>query len=131
MAGYHRAVESSAEHGAVTMLIEDERLPVALRRLMAVTGASFEQRAQLERALKTRIVVEQAKGVLTERFRVRPEEAYEVLRGTARFRQLKVHDLACAVVENADTPAAILAYLQKSLTEDAGAQAPERPRTRP
>ena len=113
------------------MLIEDEQLPVALRRLMAVTEASFEQRAQLERALKTRIVVEQAKGVLTERFRVRPDEAYEVLRGTARFRQLKVHDLASAVVENPDTPAAILAYLQKSLTEGASAQTPEPPLTEP
>ncbi|MBA3246346.1 MAG: ANTAR domain-containing protein [Actinobacteria bacterium] len=99
--------------------MDDEELPVALGRLMAVTEASFEQRAQLERALKTRIVVEQAKGVLTERFRVRPDAAYELLRGTARFRQMSVHDLARAVVETSDTPAAILAYIQKSMTEDA------------
>ena len=85
---------------------------------MAVTEASFEQRAQLERALKTRIVVEQAKGVLAERFRVKPREAFEMLRGTARFRQMSVHDLARDVVANRDTPAAILAYIQKSLTED-------------
>ena len=101
-----------------TPLIKDEKLPLALRRLMAVTKASFEQRAQLELALKTRIVVEQAKGVLAERFRVRPNEAYELLRGTARFRQMSVHDLAGEVVATRETPAAILAYIQKSHTED-------------
>ena len=101
----------------MTAVIEDEELPLALRRLMAVTEASFEQRAQLERALKTRIVVEQAKGVLAERFRVTPSEAFELLRGTARFRQMSVHDLARDVVASKDTPAPILAYIQKSLTE--------------
>lgn len=105
---------------ALTVLREDEKLPVALRRLMAVTEASFEQRAQLERALRTRIIVEQAKGVLAERLRMRPDEAFELLRGTARFRQMSVHDLARDVVDNPGTPAGILAHLQKSLTEDAG-----------
>lgn len=126
--GYHRAMESSIERAAVTTLMDDEQLPVALRRLMSVTEASFEQRAQLERALKTRIVVEQAKGVLAERFRVRPDEAYELLRGTARFRQMSVHDLARDVVENSNTPAAILAYVQRSLTQDVGVPTGERRR---
>lgn len=111
---------------ALTVLREDEKLPVALRRLMAVTEASFEQRAQLERALRTRIIVEQAKGVLAERLRMRPDEAFELLRGTARFRQMSVHDLARDVVENPGTPAEILAHLQKSLTEDAGNATAER-----
>ena len=97
--------------------IEDEDLPPALRRLMAVTEASFERRGQLERALKSRIVIEQAKGMLAERFRVEPGEAFELLRGTARFRQITVLDLARDVVANKDTPAPILAYIQKSLTE--------------
>jgi len=98
-------------------LAENEEIPVALRRLMAVTEASFEQRAQLERALKTRIVVEQAKGILAERFRVTPGEAFEMLRGTARFRQMSVHDLAGEVVADRDTPTSILTYIQRTLTE--------------
>lgn len=110
------------------MLPDDGELPVALRRLMAVTGASFERRAQLEHALRTRIVAEQAKGVLAERFRVSPDEAYELLRGTARFRRMSVHDLACHVVETSDTPAAILAYIQKSLTEVSGVPSVEASR---
>ena len=105
----------------------DEKLPAALRRLMAVTEASFEQRAQLGHALKTRIVVEQAKGVLSERFRIKPDEAYRLLRGTARFRQMSVHDLARAVVESSDTPAALLAYIQNSMTEDAAVPSVDGP----
>ncbi len=107
----------STEHAAVTALIEDEELPLAVRRLLAVTEASFEQRAQLEHALKSRIVVEQAKGVLAERFRVEPSEAFEMLRGAARSRQITVHDLARDVVANKDTPAPVLTHIQKSLTE--------------
>ena len=82
---------------------------------MAVTEASFEQRAHLERALKTRIVIEQAKGVLAERFRVTPREAFELMRGTARSRQMSVQDLSRDVVANRETPTPILAYIQKSL----------------
>lgn len=110
-------MDSSTQREAVDALIEDEDLPLALRRLMAVTEASFERRAQLERALKSRIVIEQAKGMLAERFRVEPDEAFEVLRGTARFRQITVLDLARDVLAHKDTPAPILAYIQKSLTE--------------
>lgn len=119
-------MKAVSEGAALAALVEEEQLFVALRRLMAVTEASFEQRAQLERALRTRIVVEQAKGVLAERLRMRPDEAYELLRGTARSRQMRVHELAREVVEDTDTPAAILAYLQKSLTEGAGSSLPKR-----
>lgn len=112
----------------MTPLVEDEAVSVALRRLLAVTGASFEQRAQLEHALKSRVVVEQAKGMLAERLRMRPAEAFELLRGTARSRQMRLHDLARSVVESADTPAAIVAYLQKSLTAEVGEQNASRQR---
>ena len=101
----------------VAALAEDQSASAALRRLMAVIEASFEQRGQLERALKTRIVVEQAKGMLAERLRVRPDEAFELLRGTARSGQTSLRDLARDVVEHPDTPVAILAHLQRSLTK--------------
>ena len=56
---------------------------------------------QLEHALAARVVVEQAIGVLTERQRSSPREAFERLRKVARSRGRKVHDLAREVVASA------------------------------
>jgi hypothetical protein len=61
------------------------------------------QVAQLEHALAARVVVEQAIGVLAERYGVGPREAFERLRRTSRSRGRKVHDLARAVVESSGT----------------------------
>lgn len=54
--------------------------------------------SQLQHALDSRIVIEQAKGVLSERRNVAVNEAFEVLRGYARSNHLKLHDVAGAVV---------------------------------
>jgi hypothetical protein len=56
---------------------------------------------QLEHALAARVVVEQAIGVLTERQRSSPRDAFERLRKVARSRGRKVHDLAKEVVMSA------------------------------
>jgi AmiR/NasT family two-component response regulator len=53
---------------------------------------------QLRTALVTRIVIEQAKGVLAERLRVEVDEAFERLRREARNRRMKLPALAAAVV---------------------------------
>jgi AmiR/NasT family two-component response regulator len=94
--------------------VQDENLAVQLRRLLAVTRASFEQRAQLQRALNTRIVVEQAKGVLAERFQVRPEEALALLRGTARSSRMPLRELAREVLDKSETPHAISVRMTKA-----------------
>ena len=59
---------------------------------------------QLEHALAARVVVEQAIGVLTERQRRSPRDAFERLRKVARSRGRKVHDLAREVVLSAADP---------------------------
>jgi GAF domain-containing protein len=59
---------------------------------------------QLEHALAARVVVEQAIGVLTERQRSSPRDAFERLRKVARSRGRKVHDLAKEVVMSATDP---------------------------
>jgi hypothetical protein len=65
--------------------------------------------AQLQHALNSRIVVEQAKGVLAERYSLRPEEAYELIRLAARSNGIKVHALSHSVVsQRRETPAVIL-----------------------
>ena len=60
---------------------------------------------QLEHALAARVLVEQAIGVLTERQRSSPRQAFERLRKVARSRGRKVHDLSREIVLSATDPA--------------------------
>jgi hypothetical protein len=64
--------------------------------------------AQLEHALHSRVVVEQAIGVLAERHTMAPREAFERLRSSARSRGRKVADLARDVVESSTSPLTVL-----------------------
>jgi hypothetical protein len=59
---------------------------------------------QLEHALTARIRIEQAIGVLAERHRIRPRQAFEQLRSAARSRGRKVIDIASDVVASATNP---------------------------
>ncbi len=59
---------------------------------------------QLERALTARIRVEQAIGVLAERHRIQPRQAFEQLRTAARNRGRRVIDIAADVVASATNP---------------------------
>ena len=62
-----------------------------------------ERAEQLQHALDSRIVVEQAKGILSERVGLDMEGAFALLRYAARGAQLKIHHLAQSVVELVDT----------------------------
>lgn len=54
----------------------------------------------LQTALNSRIAIEQAKGILAARRRCSIDDAFEVMRRYARNHNLRLHDLACAVVQN-------------------------------
>jgi len=60
--------------------------------------------AQLEHALASRVRVEQAIGVLAERHRLRPREAFDLLRGAARSRGQRITDIAQDVVASTANP---------------------------
>jgi hypothetical protein len=96
-----------------------EHTQAAVRRLVDVTATLARRCAQLQEALESRIVIEQAKGVLAERFRLEPDRAFEVLRRGARTHRLPLHDLAARVVSSERTPWEIAAELD-------GAAAPPR-----
>jgi hypothetical protein len=65
--------------------------------------------AQLQHALTSRIVVEQAKGMLAERYSLTPDEAYELIRLAARSNGLKVHALSNSILRSPrETPSEIL-----------------------
>jgi ANTAR domain len=60
--------------------------------------------AQLEHALASRVRVEQAIGVLAERHRLHPREAFDLLRQAARSRGSRVTEMAQDVVASAANP---------------------------
>jgi ANTAR domain/GAF domain len=57
---------------------------------------------QLQTALNSRVLIEQAKGVLAERLRVSVDEAFTVLRRAARGQNRRLAELAEAVVGGSD-----------------------------
>jgi ANTAR domain-containing protein len=69
-----------------------------------LVAALAEENAQLQRALESRVVVEQAKGVLAERFAIDVAESFELLRASARNNRLRLHELAERVVASRVTP---------------------------
>jgi hypothetical protein len=60
--------------------------------------------AQLQTALETRIVVEQAKGILAERFQLTVEDAFLLLRYAARSSRRNLRELAREIVGTRATP---------------------------
>ena len=74
------------------------------RQLEDLVVALAESNAQLQRALDSRVVVEQAKGILAERFGLEMPDAFELLRRSARNNRMRLHILATLVVESEETP---------------------------
>jgi len=62
------------------------------------TAFLLERTIQLQTALDSRIVIEQAKGILAERKSITPDEAFDGMRRAARSRRMKLRDLAAGIV---------------------------------
>ncbi|MEV5606701.1 ANTAR domain-containing protein [Streptomyces sp. NPDC052225] len=84
--------QSMADFTAVTLERADEA-----DRSRALT-------AQLELALTSRVVIEQAKGILATRLSLTMDDAFALLRGHARSHQRPVHDVACEIIEGRADP---------------------------
>jgi AmiR/NasT family two-component response regulator len=76
--------------------------------LAELTERLWARNAQLEEALQSRIVIEQAKGILAERFGLGLDEAFALLRQAARSHRIPLRTLAAAVVSSETTPPEIL-----------------------
>jgi ANTAR domain-containing protein len=61
-------------------------------------GFLLERTIQLQTALDSRVVIEQAKGILAERDSISPDEAFDKMRQEARSRRMKLRDLAAGIV---------------------------------
>jgi ANTAR domain len=106
-----RAIESLRAGSA-------DEAATAVGRLLAVTEAAYERRAQLEQALQSRVAIEQAKGVLAERYGLELDEAFDLIRRTARSNRMKLHDLVRKIQPGRPTP--------EELTESVRGLAPRR-----
>lgn len=68
---------------------------------------------QLQHALSSRVVIEQAKGVLGERLGLDMPTAFALLRQAARNSQMKLQDMAEAVVQGDETPRPVIETLAR------------------
>ncbi len=81
-----------------------------------------ERVEQLQTALETRIVVEQAKGVLAERFHLTVDDAFLLLRYAARSSRTNLHELAREIVVVRATPRPVTIAMARQQRWRAAAQ---------
>jgi len=90
------------EHVDSLLLHFDQRQYTLLRpskeRLQDSNSFLLERVAQLETALNSRIVIEQAKGIIAHALGVSIDQAFSLLRKAARDRGVKLRDLAARIV---------------------------------
>jgi AmiR/NasT family two-component response regulator len=82
-----------------------------IERLLEMNTQLRVRAEQLETALQSRIVIEQAKGIIAERYGVSLDRAFEILRRAARNNRIRVHALASRVIDERTTPAEIAEQL--------------------
>jgi len=103
-------------HHPGPMPIDDLALGQALADVATI--AILQERAirraevlneQLQAALTSRVIIEQAKGILAQHARLRMDHAFEMLRRYARSQSLRLADVARDLAETTLDPATIIA----------------------
>jgi hypothetical protein len=82
--------------------------------------AAREKIAQLETALQSRVVIEQAKGILAERLSIDVDMAFGILRHAARSHRIKLHEVAARVVQERVTPSPVVVAIAREARVRAG-----------
>jgi AmiR/NasT family two-component response regulator len=80
-------------------------------RLLELADDLSVRNGQLRHALESRVVIEQAKGILAERYGLEVGEAFEALRRASRANRIKLSLLASRVVEADATPHEVVRHL--------------------
>lgn len=71
--------------------------------LMRATRRAEKLSAQLQTALNSRVTIEQAKGILSERRGTSLDNAFELMRAFARHNRRRLNEVACAVITGSPT----------------------------
>ena len=108
------------------MTAAEESREAELARLRAKVAELEELNAQLRHGLASRIVIEQAKGVLIERLDLPAEAVFELLRSAARRGRMKVHVVAGEILKTRVTPEYILREIQHLTDGNSGAWATKK-----
>jgi AmiR/NasT family two-component response regulator len=82
-----------------------------VNRLQIENDLLRTENQQLRTALASRIVIEQAKGVLVERIDLPPEDVFQLLRMAARRSRRNIHELAAEILKTRVTPD----YIQREI----------------
>ena len=83
------------------------QISAEMDRLVVYADAQERKVSQLQAALDSRVIIEQAIGILAERFDLSFEEAFEVLRAAARNSRREVRAVAEELRASRETPLAI------------------------
>jgi len=99
--------------GEPTAMTESQHVRVSEADEVTDLESAREKVAQLETALYSRIVIEQAKGILAERLGIDVDQAFGILRHAARSHRLKLHDVAARVVNERTTPSPVVVAIAR------------------
>jgi hypothetical protein len=82
---------------------------------------------QLQGALNSRIVIEQAKGIVAERLKVGMDEAFTLIRGYARSGRRRLNEVAGALIAGVLTAADLLSAQNERSYSTGNARPDKRP----
>jgi AmiR/NasT family two-component response regulator len=94
-----------------------EEAAAELLQLRELTALLQDENRDLRTALESRVVIEQAKGVLAERLKIDVDKAFSLLRGAARSNRIELRELAARVVSSERMPPELTRAIDR-LAED-------------
>ncbi len=120
-----RLATSSGRDGDAPLMLEElvpPELPpdLAVARLVGLAKSLLLERSQLLEEIQSHAVLEQACGIVAERFALDVRLASGVLARAALAAEVSIHDLAAAVVDGRRTPPELAAAIG---AVDGGAEA--------